>query len=152
MSQACKRGRHTLCRVSIALFLSAPICAWSACTISADGVNFGSYDASLNQDSDSAGNISVNCDSGAAYTLALSAGGGSYTTRVMNNGAFALNYNLYTDAARTFVWGDGSGATATVGGSGTGTATNIAVYGRIPARQHPHVGSYSDNIVVTVSF
>lgn len=115
-------------------------------------MNFGSYDPFSSMDSDSAGNIAVTCDAGAPYSIALSSGGGTFTTRVMVSGANTLNYNLYTTAARNIVWGDGAGSTATVGGTGSGTTINIAVYGRLPAGQNVHPGSYSDSIVVAVDF
>jgi spore coat protein U-like protein len=126
--------------------------AWSACGVSAQGVNFGSYDPFGRSNLDGAGNIAVTCDLGVTYTIALSSGGGAYAARVMANGAYSLEYNLYSDAARILVWGDGNGGTATVGGSGAGTATNVTIYGRIPAAQNAHVGNYSDNVVVTVTF
>lgn len=134
-----------------ALLLVAP-CAWSDCTVGAQGVSFGSYDPFADQDSDGAGNIAVTCDAGLAYSIALSAGGGSHAARAMASGPHTLGYNLFTDPARTTVWGDGTGATATVGGTGTGITANVTVYGRVPARQNAHVGGYSDAIVVTVTF
>ena len=126
--------------------------AWSACGVSTSGVSFGSYDPFANADAYGAGNIAVLCDAGLAYSIALSPGGGTFAARDLTNGAEVLRYNLYTDASLHVVWGDGAGATGTVGGSGSGNSVNIAVYGRIPARQNARVGAYADNIVVTVTF
>jgi spore coat protein U-like protein len=126
--------------------------ASSACSVSAQGVNFGSYDPFGISNLDGAGNVAVTCDPGVAYTIALSSGGGTYAARVMANGPFSLRYNLYTDASRILVWGDGNGTTMTVGGSGAATATNVTIYGRIPAAQNVHVGNYFDSVVVTVMF
>lgn len=126
--------------------------AWSACSVTAQGVNFGNYDPFSRTDLDGAGNIIVKCDVGVAYSIALSSGSGTYAARFMTNGAYALNYNLYTDASRIFTWGDGAGATATVSGSGGDTISNIPIYGRIARTQSAHTGNYTDAIIVTVAF
>lgn len=120
------------------------------CNLSVQGVSFGNYDVFSSQSLDSTGNIGVSCDVSAPYTISLSPGSGSYTSRSMANGPHTLNYNLYTDATRTTIWGDGSGTTTTV--SGSGTSANHTVYGRVPARQNAYVGSYSDSITVTLTF
>ena len=59
--------------------------------------------------------IDVNCSNGAPYTLALDVGtgGGGFGGRTMAKvagppAAGTLTYNLYRDAARNEVWGDGS--------------------------------------------
>jgi spore coat protein U-like protein len=125
--------------------------AWGAqCSLSAQGVEFGSYDVFSNTSLDSTGNIAVTCDVDTAYSIALSPGGGSYASRSMLNGSHVLNYNLYADAARATIWGDGTSGTSTV--SGSGTTANHTVYGRVSARQNAYVGSYSDSITVTVNF
>ena len=126
--------------------------AWSACSASADSVNFGSYDTLSDADVDGVGYIAVTCDSGVPYSIALSTGAGSYATRTMTSGADLLHYNLYTGPAHSVVWGDGAGATGAVAGTGTGNASNVAVHGRMPAHQNVHAGSYADSVVVTVNF
>ena len=123
-----------------------------ACTLNVTGVNFGSYDVFSNTPLDSTGNIDVNCPSGVGYSMALTAGGGTHTQRVMNSGAHRLNYNLYTAANRAVVWGDATSGTVTVNGTGIGGSVNHAVYGRIPALQNVHPGSYSDIIIVELTF
>ena len=123
-----------------------------ACTLNVTGVNFGSYDVFSNAALDSTGNINVNCPSGVGYSIALSAGGGTQTQRLMNIGAHALNYNLYTGSNRSIVWGDTTSGTARVSGTGTGVSVNHAVYGRIPALQNVHAGSYADMINVILTF
>jgi spore coat protein U-like protein len=71
----------------------------------------------------------------------------------MANGANLLNYAVYTDSARSTVWGDGgAGATATIDGTGSGTAQSTTIYGRIPAGQTVPAGSYSDTVNVTVTY
>ena len=123
-----------------------------ACTLNVTGVNFGSYDVFSNGALNSTGNIDVTCPSGVRYSIALSEGGGSHTQRVMSSGAHRLNYNLYTEANRGVVWGDATSGTARVTGTGVGVSVNHAVYGRIPALQNVHSGSYSDVVNVLLTF
>ena len=123
-----------------------------ACTLNVTGVNFGSYDVFSNAALDSTGNIDVNCPSGVGYSIALSEGGGRHAQRVMSSGGHRLNYNLYTEANRGVVWGDATSGTARASGTGIGVSVNHAVYGRIPARQNVDAGSYSDIIIVALTF
>ena len=136
--------------VALAFILTAQ--QGHACTLNVTGVNFGSYDVFSNAALDSTGNIDVNCPSGVGYSIALTAGGGTYTQRIMNSGGHSLNYNLYTDANRAVVWGDAASGTVTVNGTGIGVNVNHAVYGRIPARQNVRAGSYSDIVIVELTF
>ena len=136
--------------LTVALAITAQQCWAVLCSFTATGVAFGGYDVFSNQSLDSTGNISVTCDVSAPYSISLSTGGGSYASRAMSSGGHTLNYNLYTDATRTVVWGDGTGSTAVINASGlTGSHT---VYGRIPARQNINVGVYGDIITVTLTF
>jgi spore coat protein U-like protein len=120
------------------------------CTVSASGVVFGSYDVFNPASLDGVGNVNVNCDPVIGFTVKLSAGGGSYSQREMSGTGGVLDYNLYTNASRSIVWGDGAGGTGV--GGGTGGNVNLSVYGRIPAGQNLPAGSYGDTIVVTVEF
>lgn len=92
------------------------------------------------------------------YTIALSSGPGTYALRQMAGGGDTLTYNLYTNAAHTTVWGDGSGVTSTVGGSivvaaGTGASGFQAqtVYGLITAPQNVRAASYATTTPITVT-
>jgi len=128
-----------------------------ACSVSATDLDFGSYDPSSGTALDGSSTISANCTVGTGYTLSLDigGGGGAYTQRLMDSaGTDTLGFNLFTDAARTQVWGDGSGATATVSSTGAGllTSNNHTVYGRIPISQDVEPESYSSTITVTVTY
>ena len=137
---------------AIALALALTAQQGHACTLNVTGVNFGSYDVFSNTALDSTGNIDVNCPSGIGYSVALSAGGGTHTQRFMSSGANTLSYNLFTAANRAVVWGDSTRGTVTVNGTGIGVSVNHGVYGRIPALQNAHIGSYSDFITVELTF
>ncbi|MDB9874829.1 spore coat U domain-containing protein [Amylibacter sp.] len=123
-----------------------------ACTISVTGVNFGSYNVFSNAAQHSAGNIGLNCASSVEYTIALGAGSGTFTQRVLSSGAHSLNYNLFTAANRALVWGDATNSTATVNGSGTGVIVNHVVHGSIPPNQNVSAGIYSDTVTVVITF
>jgi len=125
-------------------------CAFTSIT----GVSFGIYDVfSALPNNNGVGSITVNCRGGtSSFVMLLSSGlSNSYTSRIMMNGANSLNYNLYTNAGRTLVWGDGSGGSLTLTGLGNGKTT-LNVFGQIPPGQNAKVGIYTDNIVVTVNF
>ncbi|MDQ3565221.1 MAG: spore coat U domain-containing protein [Pseudomonadota bacterium] len=129
--------------------------------MSATPVSFGSYNVFNATPLDATGTITVRCTGLVgllvSYNIKLSAGlSGSYAPRQMASGANRLNYNLYTAATRLTVWGDGSAGTSFVSNTITllllGVTVNHTVYGRVPALQNVAVGSYSDNITVTLTF
>jgi len=136
------------------------------CTVFTTGVAFGVYDATLATPTDSTGNVTLRCNhmgGGAvktSYTIALSAGNsGSFARRQLRAGAAALDYNLFSSATRTQVWGDGSQGSVVVAGTLLVNPGNFVVneavhpiYGRIPAQQAPDTGNYSDRILVTLTF
>lgn len=133
------------------------------CAVSATSVNFGIYD-SLSQDAvDSTGNVEVSCGSdeigdAISYTIELSgAGRGTSPRTLVLNSKNELNYNLYTDAGRVSIWGDGSGSTQPVVDSYSFPVLccvlrNYTAYGRINSGQNVAPGLYSDTIIVTVSW
>lgn len=64
----------------------------------------------------------------------------------------AVVYGLYKDAGRSQPWGDGATPGSTVAGTGTGAAKGYTVYGRVPPQTTPTPGTYSDTVVVTVTY
>ena len=133
------------------------------CTVSAGGVAFGVYDPLGVAPLDSTGAIQVTCTSQSpprvTYEIQLDPGqAGSYMPRAMAGGASQLVYNLYIDAARSAVWGDGSGGTGVVTADynltppGSTQTDTYTVYGRVPAGQVVSVGNYMDTITVTLVF
>jgi spore coat protein U-like protein len=125
------------------------------CTISTTSVNFGSYDVFNSTPTDTTGTVSVTCSGNADVTITLSKGGSStFNPRTLNSGTDTLNYNLYRDAARTTIWGDGTGSTAsyTQVGLPNNTAQNLTIYARIPAAQDVRAGTYTDSVTVTIDF
>jgi spore coat protein U-like protein len=104
--------------------------------------------------------ISVKCTKNTPFTVALNAGtttGDAFTQRLMGSGANTLQYNLYTTAALSTIFGDGTGVTGTVAGTGLGiaTANTVQVFGQVPdnaTNQAAVPGAYTDTITVTVSY
>jgi spore coat protein U-like protein len=72
--------------------------------------------------------------------------------RRLQNGASAnyLNYNLYQNSGKTTIWGNSTSTGVTV--TGTGTEESTSVYGEIPAGQSVPAGSYTDNVIATVTY
>ncbi len=120
------------------------------CSASTQSVAFGNYNSLSSSPLDGVGDIAVTCDAATSVTISLSTGTGTYAARKMTRGVDQLTYNLYSDATRLLVWGDGSGSTSTVGA--VITSVNFTVYGRIPGSQNIPAGSYSDTITVTLTY
>ena len=132
-----------------------------SCGISTTGVAFGSYDPILGQNRDTSATISVSCTGNAGdavnYSLLLSAGDGTFSSRAMAGSAVPLQYNLYTDIARSQIWGDGTSGTMVVSDSyslsTSPTVRNYTVYGRIPSGETGlTAAAYSDTIVISLNY
>ncbi len=136
------------------------VCAVAAppgtCRVTPVGsISFGNYDVFSTIPLDSIGTIQITCDLTEAHTiisLAPSQNGGFNPRRMRNssNGDL-LSYNLFTTAARTSIWGDGTGGTSTVTQRVfRNTPAIVTIYGRIAARQNVSAGSYSETVTVTI--
>lgn len=121
-------------------------------------VAFGSYNVFSATALDSAGSVTYTCSGfagGDPLRIDFSRGGApSYNPRRLSKTGGTLNYNLYTDAARSIIWGDASGGTSNYALTGTGNNATITlnIYGRIPALQNAAVGAYTDTITMTMDF
>jgi spore coat protein U-like protein len=135
--------------LAIGLLAAIPVGA-AGCSMGIINVVFGTYNTLSISSLDGAGSVSVTCDVTSSFQVALSKGQGSFAARQLQSGANVLYYNLYTDALRSLIWGDGTAGTTLV--SGSGTAATYTVYGRIPGGQNLPVGSYADSITVTLDF
>lgn len=134
-----------------------------SCSVASGSVGFGTYNPLAPTPVDVAANVSVTCTSFilsilVSYEVRLGPGlNGPATNRRMNNGASLLGYNLYTNPARTLVWGDGSGGTSVVNrsyllGLGASRTEHHPAYGRLPAGQNVSAGAYADTVIATVVF
>jgi spore coat protein U-like protein len=123
------------------------------CNISATNVNFGTV-GFISSNVDATSNLNAQCNISLPYTLSLNggnAGASNPTQRKMAKASEQITYGLYKDSARAQPWGSTIG-TDTVAGTGTGLSQNITVYGRVPAQTTGSPGTYSDTIVVTVTY
>jgi spore coat protein U-like protein len=144
--------------VLAASFAAVPQIAFAAAKCdfnSHSGVSFGAYNVlDPNPNINGVGSITIHCQGGpnGPIDVSLSAGHShSYGARVMTSGRNSLDYNLYTNTARTVVWGDGSGGSHTQTASKNGETT-LSIFGKIPAAQDVGVGVYSDDITAIVNF
>jgi spore coat protein U-like protein len=123
------------------------------CTVSTTSLGFGSINPLIAADTNSVATVTVSCTALTSYSLSLSAGGGgSFLQRTMRSGANQLFYQIYSDAANSTVWGDGSGGSSVVNASAAGTGTTTYAYGRVPHQQTAVPGTYADSIVVTITY
>lgn len=148
--------------LSVFLQSSYALCSGTNCSCSVEvmPVNFGTYRPFSVEATTGLGKITVNCTAQTpgqiSYTIALSAGGGSFASRAMVLGSKKLQYNLYKDSAYQLIWGDGSVGTSLVNDSYAlvrgNNAKTYPVYGKIPAVQMVSVGVYSDIVTITVDY
>ena len=155
---------NRLARLSLAAAIGLVVVAASStaraqtCSyVAAAGVSFGSYDVFAGGPTDSAGSVSYSCMGGATVTITLSIGNApSYNPRrMLRAGGGQLSYNLYLDAARTTIWGDGAGGVTAQYGPimpADGVTVVVPIFGRIPAAQDVPVGVYTDSITATINF
>jgi spore coat protein U-like protein len=130
------------------------------CVVSLTSIAFGNYDPQSPGPTDTVGTLSVSCTSGdpGNSTLSISLSGGSSgnaNARTMLQGSHPLYYNLYSNVARTAVWGDDSGGGESVASGFPAVsrgAKAFSIYGRIPAMQNAWAGAYHDSITVTVTY
>jgi spore coat protein U-like protein len=123
------------------------------CSLNASTLNFGSVGV-LQSAVDATGSVTVTCTSALPYTIALDggqSGAANPTQRVMSQASQHIIYGLYQDSARAQPWGDTAG-TNTAAGTGSGLTQTLTVYGRVPAQATPSPGTYSDTVVVTISY
>lgn len=127
----------------------------ATCWVGATGVAFGAYNVFATAPVDTTGAVTYYC-SGHERNIRITLGKGSSGSfaRYMRAGFNTLNYNLYTNATRTTIWGDGSQGTGRIDIANPlhNQLVTLVVYARLPAGQDAAVGNYTDNVVVTVFY
>jgi spore coat protein U-like protein len=130
-----------------------------ACTIETRPLSFGNFDPEANADLDAVAQVIYTCDQHASkIRIEMTTGAGNqFTPRHMYaSGVDALDYNIYLDATRQTIWGQGLYGTDVYFESNppNGTPVIVPAYGRIFARQSPSPppGQYLDVLTVRVLF
>lgn len=141
--------------------VTATVAASCRVTSTSD-IAFSAYDpadANATAHLDAQGSVSVRCTRGTVANVALEQGlnagvGSTCVTplRQMAAGAERLRYEIYQNAARTATWGCDVTSDQTFTSTSSTVPTVLTTYGRVPANQDVSAGSYSDNVVVKVTF
>jgi spore coat protein U domain-containing protein, fimbrial subunit CupE1/2/3/6 len=142
--------------IVVLLMIAEPFSAQAACSLTSTSILFGSYDIFSSTPLDTLGQIIFRCSNNDHnISISLDKGGApTFDPRRLLNGASTLSYNLYLDAARTTIWGDGTGGTQSffVQNPTNNRDISIPLYGRIPAGQSTSAGNYSNTLTVTINF
>jgi spore coat protein U domain-containing protein, fimbrial subunit CupE1/2/3/6 len=123
------------------------------CLVSTVGVNFGSSGA-ITANVDATGSAAVQCTNTTPYVAALNGGNSGATDptqRKMSKASETITYGLYRDVARSLPWGSTAG-TNTVSGTGSGSSQALTVYGRVAAQTTPSPGTYTDSVILTLTY
>ena len=127
----------------------------STCAVSTTDLDFGTQD-DLSTAKLASNFVNVTCTPGTAYTIGMSNGSSGATNpalRKMTNAASTdfVGYSIYSDAARTKIWGNG--ATGAIPSTmGNGLMQSFIGYGLVPAQATPTPLGYTDMVVVTITY
>lgn len=156
-AHAMRQGAAVLC----ALFAMASAAqVWAdSCHVSTGALAFGAYDTASAAALDVMGSLDIHCSKKVHVELSLGVGNGvgaSYSGgRKMTHtgGTNTLTYNLYANAARTQVWGDGTHGSVTLKINRDKNNFSQTIWARLPARQTTaSPGSYQDTVVASIAY
>ena len=144
------------------LNVSATVAA-SCLVVGPNTMNFGAYDpadTNLTANLDVDGAINIRCTKGTLAHVQLGQGNFSATgstcaaplRQMTDGGVERLAYGLYTNAGRSTIWGCDPANERTFTSVASNAAFTMTVNGRIPPGQNVAAGSYSDTVVINVSF
>jgi len=140
---------------ALLLFAVSGAAVGASCTVSATSLAFGAYLAGSGP-LKSSGTATVSCTAGTFFAVGASGGNlGTQNQRLLANGSYTVQYNLYLTSAYATIWGDGTQNTGIFAATATSTPSVFPFYGLLPDNafnQAAAAGSYTDSIVVVVSF
>ena len=159
----CNNGVRPLLTAGIALVIAVwliPPATISAragrCTVSSvSPIIFGGYNPFAVAPLDSVGSITYVCTGSAKVRIVIALSGMlSDQTRSMTGAQDTMSYNVYADAARSVLWGDGTfGVPAFDPGNALqNVPTTTFFYGRVGSGQDVFPGSYAASLVATLIF
>jgi spore coat protein U-like protein len=130
-----------------------------SCTVNAGALDFLTYDPTAAGDNDASAVITSTCTHGGSAKITMGVGASvaagstnAIPLRQLHNSSDAskLPYFLYQNTGRDLVWGNtedtGVGFTAVTG------VNSSTLYGRIAAGETATVGTYLDNVAVTLTY
>ena len=132
-----------------------------ACTVGAAALTFAAYDPTSSSDQEGSAEITSNCTYGGSAKITISEGGAKtgdssaatpirQMANTLNGNTSRLGYFLYQDSDRSVVLGNtldtGKGFTAVQGD------TITTVFAAIPKGQAATYGSYTDTVLVTLTY
>jgi spore coat protein U domain-containing protein, fimbrial subunit CupE1/2/3/6 len=130
--------------------------AEQSCSIETRPLSFGTYDPLSDRAADATGQIIYVCSKNKNISIALSEGSSnSFDPREMlGPGGQSLRYNIYLDATRQTIWGNGRSYTEVYVDlkPPRDTPVIVATYGRIFRGQEAPAGQYTDTITATINF
>ena len=132
----------------------------ASCTIETRPLSFGNFDPEAGANLDAVAQVIYTCDNQAKkIRIEMTTGqANQFSPRRMaaGTGLDFLDYNIYLDATRQTIWGQGAYGTDVyyVNNPPNGTSVIVPAYGRIPGRQTPSPapGQYIDALTVRVLF
>ena len=127
----------------------------AVCEVTSNDLAFGTYNPKASSPHQVSSLVRATCTPGATYQVGLNEGtspGATINQRKMVSGSNSLNYQLYSDSARSAIWGNTPGTDTVTPPPGTGLSQDLPVYGTIPPAQSAAVGDYSDTITVRVYY
>lgn len=131
------------------------------CNVSATPLNFGTSGTSIAANIRATATITAQCTYTTPYSVGLDNGqnANGAQRRMQAAAGQYVSYGLYTDSGYSQPWTTTSsttscsaGANTCVLGTGTGSNQSVTVYGNVPPQSAPAAGTYSDTVVVTVTF
>jgi spore coat protein U-like protein len=133
----------------------------ASCDMSVSAMNFGSTPGPIAANVDSTATITALCTATTPYAIGLDSGQHATGSqrRMQSAASNNVSYGLYTDVGRTQAWSSGASATTCTNGAGTcalgtgtGASQNITIYGRVPPQTLPAAGTYTDTVVVSLTY
>jgi spore coat protein U-like protein len=115
-------------------------------------INFGTYSVFGGGSSTVTTNGTVRCTGAYSFEVRSTTGGaGVYNPRLMSGTA---QYNVYTNATHTQIWGDGTAGTSIYAWFNFGGTNNYSgnAYGFVPGGQDLAQGAYSDTITANLRY
>jgi len=165
LARTVRRSAITVSVVLVAMTMSVCGANAQSCSVSAAAGNYGSVNILSGGTTDTTSSFTVTCTGclsplGCTYNACIQFDQGSPNSnssiRYMGSGANTIQHELYSDAARTQVWGSWGYGTSQYGAAGvsvnltipflSNASQNFTVYGRIKAGQQTAVpGTYTWN-------